>query len=239
MNGYVHSVESMGLVDGPGIRTVVFLQGCGMRCVYCHNPDTWEINSPRAAVMSPGELFEKISRFVPYFKNGGGVTFSGGEPLLQSGFVAETMSLCRDAGINTCLDTAGVGGGDPRRVLSVTDLVIFDVKHYTEEGYRHITGRSKAEADAFLSAAVSMGKPLWVRHVAVPGITDGERHLEGLEEYLRSIPNLRRVELLPYHVLGVHKYRSMGIPYPLEGVPPMDAALTEKWNLRLSRLCRP
>ncbi len=232
--GHIHSIESMGLVDGPGIRTVVFMQGCELRCLYCHNPDTWAAASKSAEDFTAEKLLSKIARFRPYYGDSGGVTFSGGEPLLQAEFLTEILALCKQSGIHTCLDTAGYGTSDYEKILSFTDLILFDVKHYDDTEYEKITGRAKAEADRFLQAAQDMNIPLWIRHVVVPGLTDSAEHLTGLEDYLKTIRNVERVELLPYHVLGVSKYRSMGIPYPLEGVPPMDADYVESWNRRLN-----
>lgn len=235
--GKIHSIESMGLVDGPGIRTVVFLQGCLLRCRYCHNPDTWALESDAAELLQPDALVRRLMRYRPYFGSTGGVTFSGGEPLLQPEFLLQALTLCREADIHTCLDTAGCGRGRYREILAQTDLVLFDVKHYTDEGYRTVTGRSREEADRFLAEAQAMGKPLWIRHVVVPGLTDGEEHLAGLEAYLRTLRGVQRVELLPYHVLGVPKYRTMGIPYPLKGVPPLDPSVLTEWNDRLNQNC--
>ena len=237
VKGLIHSVESMGLVDGPGIRTVFFLQGCALRCRYCHNPDTWEPDSPKAAWYTPEEVLRRLERFRPYYGSTGGVTFSGGEPLLQPDFLAETLELCQQAGIHTCLDTAGVGLGHYEAILAHTDLVLLDVKHYTPTGYRQVTGRSMEAFDRFLTAAQAMGKPLWIRHVAVPGLTDGEAHLAGLEDYLKTLRHVQRVELLPYHTLGVHKYAALGIPYPLEGVAPLEPKALEDWNQRLNQTC--
>lgn len=236
-SGRVHSLESMGLVDGPGIRAVVFLQGCALRCQYCHNPDTWAVENPAAEVYTPGRLVEKLLRFKPYFGEKGGVTFSGGEPLLQPEFLAETLDLCRTAGIHTCLDTAGCGLGEYGAILRSTDLILLDVKHWEPEGYRQVTGGSMAAFDRFLEQAQAAGVPLWVRHVVVPGLTDGEAHLEGLERYLKAIRYIRRVELLPYHTLGVHKYAALGIPYPLEGTPPVEGKSLADWNRRLNKTC--
>ena len=234
--GRIHSLESMGLVDGPGIRTVVFLQGCALRCRYCHNPDTWAAEGTAESV-TPWQLVERLVRFKPYYGSTGGVTFSGGEPLLQPAFLAETLALCHEAGIHTCLDTAGCGLGEYGAILAHTDLILLDVKHYTPEGWRQVTGGSMAAFDRFLEAAQQVGVPLWVRHVVVPGLTDGEEHLAGLEGYLKGLEHIRRVELLPYHTLGVHKYATLGLAYPLEGVPPMDGAALEQWNERLNRTC--
>ncbi len=229
-DGVIHSIESMGLVDGPGIRTVVFLQGCQLRCRYCHNPDTWALCSSKAGRMSPQELVRRLNRFKPYYGHSGGVTFSGGEPLMQKEFLLEVLPLCRAAGIHVCLDTAGCGTGGYEEILSNTDLVLFDVKHYTDEGYRCVTGRERAQSLEFLETAQRMGTPLWIRHVVVPGLTDGAAHLAGLREYLRTLRNVERVELLPYHTLGVPKYETLGIPYPLEGVEPMQAEPLKHWQ---------
>lgn len=232
--GRIHSWESMGLVDGPGIRTVVFLQGCRLRCRYCHNPDTWELCG-KGTLESPEETADRLMRFKPYYGTDGGVTFSGGEPLLQKEFLTEVLALCKSRGIHTCLDTAGAGGGGYGEILKNTDLVLLDVKHYTPEGYKAITGQSMDAYAEFLETVQSMEIPLWLRHVVVPGLTDGEDHLAGLAEYIKGIRNVKRVELLPYHVLGVPKYHAMDIPYPLEGVPPMDAGETARWQEIMNR----
>lgn len=228
--GRIHSIESMGLVDGPGIRSVVFLQGCRLRCQYCHNPDTWSMTGTGVQEMTAEQLVKKLSRFKPYYKDGGGVTFSGGEPLLQKEFLLEVLPLCRQAGIHTCLDTAGYGVGGYEEILKDTDLVLMDVKHYTAAGYERVTGQKMEESLTFLEAVQKMEKPLWIRHVAVPGLTDGEEHLSGLREFLASLKNVEKVELLPYHVLGVHKYENLGISYPLKGTEPMDPKLLAGWQ---------
>lgn len=233
--GRIHSVESMGLVDGPGVRSVVFLQGCALRCQYCHNPDTWTAESPSAQQMSAEQLVKKLVRFKPYYGSDGGVTFSGGEPLLQRDFLLEVLPALQNAGIHTCLDTAGVGTGGYAEILRHTDLVLFDVKHYTPEGYHRVTGRPIDESLRFLDEVQRQNVPLWIRHVVVPGLTDGTEHLQGLAEYLHTLRNVRRVELLPYHVLGVHKYAAMGLPYPLQGVEPMDSALVAPWQTRMNQ----
>lgn len=235
--GRIHSIESMGLVDGPGIRAVVFLQGCHLRCRYCHNPDTWAPQDAKNLLLSPEELLTRLLRFRPYFAASGGVTFSGGEPLLQSDFLCEILALCKQNSIHTCIDTAGCGNGDYDRILKNTDLILYDVKHYTPEGYRAVTGHSQEETLRFLAAAQEMHIPLWIRHVVVPGLTDGDEHLAGLESYLKTLHGIERVELLPYHTLGVSKYHTLGIPYSLENVPPVSEDTLAAWNKRLNQNC--
>ena len=230
--GRIHSFESMGLVDGPGIRSVVFLQGCNLRCQYCHNPDTWD-KLGSTEEMSAKEIVERLKRFKPYYGNNGGVTFSGGEPLLQNEFLEEAFELCKKEGIHTCIDTSGVGNGDYEAILRNTDLILFDVKHYTREGYRLVTGQEIDESLRFLEKAQEMNIPLWIRHVVVPGLTDSKEHLEGLVRYVKTLKNVERTELLPYHVLGVHKYKELGIPYKLEGVPPMNKEELIIWQNKL------
>lgn len=235
--GRIHSVESMGLVDGPGIRTVVFLQGCRLRCRYCHNPDTWAMETPATQELTPDGLVKRLARFKPYYGQTGGVTFSGGEPLLQPEFLKDALALCHEAGIHTCLDTAGCGLGDYGDILAHTDLVLLDVKHYTPQSYRDITGQPMDAFNAFLAAVRRAGTPIWARHVVVPGLTDSPEHLAGLEAYLAGWPNLHRVELLPYHTLGVHKYRALNLPYTLEGVPPMEEDKLKDWTEQLNQRC--
>ena len=223
--GHVHSIESMGLVDGPGIRTVIFLQGCALRCRFCHNPDTWELSD--GTEYTPEELVAKIRRFKPYFKEDGGVTFSGGEPLLQPDFLKETLKLCKNEGIHTCIDTAGYGLSDYDEILNHTDLVLLDLKHIHKTDYEKMTGRSMDRFEEFLNALKKHQTKIWIRHVVVPGITDSENHMAQLKAYIQTIPNVEKVELLPYHLLGTNKYKVMNIPYSLEGVPAMDKKKTE------------
>lgn len=233
--GRIHSVESMGLVDGPGIRTVVFLQECHLRCQYCHNPDTWAYKGEKTRNLTPEELVKKLIRFKPYYGEDGGVTFSGGEPILQREFLVETLSLCQQAGIHTCLDTAGCGVGGYEEILRYTDLVLFDIKHYTNEGYQKVTGRKIDESLKFLDAMQKMKTPIWIRHVVVPGLTDSKEHLKGLREYIKTLENVQKVELLPYHILGESKYEALGISYPLAGTPPMEMEKIIKWQERMNQ----
>lgn len=221
IKGKIHSIESMGLVDGPGIRVIVFMQGCALRCKYCHNPDTWVNEGGKE--YTPEEIVNKIKRFKSYFEtSGGGVTFSGGDPLRQPEFLIEILKRCKEEGIHTCLDTSGVGFGDYDEILKYTDLVLFDVKDVTKEGYKNITLIEMDESLKFIEALNKNNTKVWVRHVVVPEITDGVEHILELKEFIKKINNVEKIELLPYHLLGVNKYKTMGINYPLEGVKSMD-----------------
>ena len=195
IKGKIHSVESMGLVDGPGIRVVVFMQGCTLRCLYCHNPDTWTLDGNKDALdFTPEELVNKISRFRSYFeKSGGGVTFSGGDPLKQPEFLKETLKLCKEAGIQTTLDTSGVGFGDYEEILKYTDLVLYDVKHLTREGYKDMTGIEIDETQKFLEACKKMGTKMWIRQVVVPGKTDSEEYIRELGKFIKTLDNVEKV----------------------------------------------
>lgn len=224
MKGRIHSVESMGLVDGPGVRTVVFMQGCNLRCRYCHNPDTWNYNGGMEVESS--DLVSKIERFKPYFGKEGGVTFSGGEPLMQPEFLVESLGLCHKADIHTCIDTAGQYGSDItsakiESVLDKTDLILFDIKHIDRENYLQLTGGRIEIAEDFLKRAVRKNIPLWLRHVVVPGLNDSNEHIQKLKEYIDKIPGVVKIQLLPYHKAGEHKYKEMGIKYSLYDVPAM------------------
>lgn len=227
MKGRIHSIESMGLVDGPGIRSVVFLQGCKLRCLYCHNPDTWQMGAGEQ--MEATDLMKKIKRYRPYFeKSGGGVTFSGGEPLLQPEFLLECLKLSKEMGIHTTLDTAGYGFGDYEEILSYTDLVLFDIKHEDPKQYLFVTGQKEDKSKRFLEACQQAGVKMWIRHVVVPGITDGEDHIRSLAAKIKTLSQVEKVELLPYHTLGENKYESMNIKYKLEGVEPMNRERTRE-----------
>ncbi|WP_291575210.1 pyruvate formate-lyase-activating protein [Clostridium sp. UBA4548] len=222
IKGRIHSIESMGLVDGPGIRTVVFIQGCKLRCAYCHNPDTWNLNS--GIEVTPEEVMKKILRFKPYFsRSGGGVTFSGGDPLVQPAFLLEMLKLCKANGIHTAIDTAGYGDGNYDEILKYTDLVLLDIKHINSDGYVVLTGRDTKDVNTFLEALRRSKTRVWVRHVVVPGYTDTEDHMKKIAEIITNeVPNVDKIELLPYHVLGVNKYEKLGISYRLDGVEPMN-----------------
>lgn len=220
MIGKINSIETLGLVDGPGVRFVVFMQGCPLRCLYCHNPETWDINK-KYIEYTPKELVNKILKYKPYFENKGGVTFSGGEPLMQKEFLTECLKLCKENNIHTCLDTAGSILGCAE-VLKYTDLVIFDIKAPNEKLYSKITSSKTDNSLKFIKLCQNMNKPLWLRCVIVPGINDNKEYINELINFIRPIKNVEKIELLPYHTLGVHKYEELKIDYPLKDAKDMD-----------------
>lgn len=217
--GSVDSIESMGLLDGPGIRTVIFLNGCKLRCRYCHNP---EMFTKKENNYTPKELVKKILRNKPYFKNNGGVTFSGGEPLLQSDFIIECAKLLKKEKIHIAIDTAGVGNGNYEEILKYIDLVLLDIKHTTKEGYKQITTHEMKEINQFIEALNKANKKVWIRQVIVPEIMDNENYIDSLVEYLKKINNIEKVTFLPFHRLGREKYLKLNIPYPYENKKDMD-----------------
>lgn len=220
IKGSIDSIESFGLVDGPGIRTVVFLSGCKLRCKYCHNPEMWKKGKENYSVQ---ELVKKILRNKPYFKrNHGGVTFSGGEPLLQIDFLIEVCKELKKENIHIALDTAGVGIGKYEELLPYIDLVIFDIKGLEKDDYMEMTGFSNEESIKFLNLCQEKNIPLWIRQVIVPGINDHKKYILKLKEKIKSLKNVEKIELLPYHTMGVDKYKKLNIPYPLEGVEAMN-----------------
>ena len=218
-SGSVDSIETMGLVDGPGIRTVVFLTGCKLRCLYCHNPEMWTKGKNN---YTPEELVKKIIRNKPYFGKKGGVTFSGGEPLLQIDFLLECCRLLKKEGINIALDTAGVGLGDYKEILDLVDLVIFDVKYTDDDGYKNLTGYDIAESEKFIDDLNKSGKNVWIRQVIVPGLMDTDEYIESLAKYILKIKNVQKIEFLPFHHLGFSQYEKLGIENPLKNTVEMD-----------------
>ena len=224
IKGRIHSVESFGSADGPGVRYIVFLKGCNMRCQYCHNPDTWAKDG--GELMTPEEVLKKALRYKTYWKEKGGITVSGGEALLQIDFVTELFRLAKEKGVNTCLDTSGnpFSMEEPFKskfdeLMKYTDLFMLDIKHM-DDAHRKLTGQTNQnilEMAAYLS---DHGKAMWIRHVLVPGITTEEDELHRLRSFLDTLKTVERVEVLPYHTLGVFKWKELGIPYQLEGVDP-------------------
>lgn len=226
IKGKINSIETMGLVDGPGIRFVVFLQGCPLRCLYCHNPETWDPNSYQIQ-LSPEELVEKIKRYRNYFGEDGGVTFSGGEPLLQADFLLECLKLCRKEHIHTAIDTAGSVSGY-EKILDYVDLVILDIKSYREVEYKKLTKRSIMNFLKFLYTCQNKNKKMWLRTVIVPGINDTKEYVLGLKNFISGLKNIDKVELLPYQTLGVSKYQKLGLSYELENISAMDVEKCQK-----------
>ncbi|MBY4797303.1 pyruvate formate lyase-activating protein [Collinsella sp. AGMB00827] len=225
--GRIHSIETMGTVDGPGIRFVVFTQGCPMRCAYCHNPDTWDVRA--GAQVSVEHLIDLYESNRAFYKTGG-ITVSGGEPLLQPAFLADLFRAmhARPRGrVHTCLDSCGYAfdPAHPERfdaVLAETDLVLLDIKHSNPEGHRKLTGQSNERILAFGAHLAARGIKTVIRHVVVPGITDSVEECEALGRLIGPWLNVVGLEMLPYHTMGIPKYKQMGLEYPLAGVPPMD-----------------
>ena len=225
MKGSIDSIETFGLVDGPGIRTVVFLNKCHLRCKYCHNPETWLM---RDFNYTAEELAKKILRSKPYFQNNGGVTFSGGEPLLQKEFLTSVCKILKKENIHIAIDTAGVGDGNYEEILSYVDLVLLDIKHITKEGYKFITGRELDEVENFINICNKLNKKIWIRQVIVPGVMDNEEYLNLLVNYLKHIKNIERIDFLPFHQIGKEKYHKLNIPYPFEDKEEMDKDKCQK-----------
>ena len=218
MTGKIHSIQSLGTVDGPGVRTVVFMQGCPLRCGYCHNPDTWDPNA--GETVDTAEVFAKIKRFRPYFGPEGGVTVSGGEALLQPDFVRELFTLCKNEGIHTALDTSGCLWNEKvEGLLEVTDLVLLDIKMTTDADYREYIGCSLEKPLFFLHKLEEKGIPAWIRHVVVPGLTDAPENIRRLRELLKGFSCIQKVEFLPFHKICVPKYEKLGIPFPFDRFP--------------------
>ena len=257
--GYIHSIDSFGSVDGPGVRFVTFLQGCHMRCRYCHNPDTWKLANTNAVSdhqlsgnldpanaaentisdsaasssvcnykeMTPSALIRQALRYKRYWGKEGGLTVSGGEPLLQLDFMVELFRLAKENGVGTVLDTAGqpFTREEPffsklNALMENTDLVMLDLKHIDPEKHRSLTGHTNENILAFARYLNEIGKPMWIRHVLVPGVTDDEENLHGIRAFLDTLSNVKKVEVLPYHTLGIYKWESLGIPYTLKDVDP-------------------
>ena len=224
ITGKIHSIETFGLVDGPGVRFIAFMQGCRMRCKYCHNPETWQENCGED--WQAEALLKRALRYRMYWGSDGGITVSGGEPLLQIEFLIEFFKLAKQEGIHTALDTSAnpYTKEEPfhskwLELMKYTDLVMLDIKEMDEEKHKKLTGRSNKNILAMADKMNEMGKEMWIRHVLVPGLTDGKEDLKALRNKLDEWTNVSRVEILPYHTLGLFKWENLGIPYSLEGVP--------------------
>ena len=223
--GYIHSLESFGSVDGPGVRYVIFLSGCAMRCQFCHNPDTW--NMQAGTPYTADELLEKALRYRSYWGSKGGITVSGGEPLLQIDFLLELFTKAKEKGVHTTLDTCGnpFTREEPffskfEKLMEVTDLVMLDIKHMDEEQHVLLTGQKNDNILDMAKYLSDTGKSMWIRHVLVPERSDRDDYLWKLHDFIEKLDHVERVEVLPYHTLGVYKWKELGIPYGLEGIEP-------------------
>ncbi|ODG89923.1 MULTISPECIES: pyruvate formate-lyase-activating protein [Bacillaceae] len=238
VSGNIHSIETCGTVDGPGLRYVIFTQGCLLRCQYCHNADTWKIGAGKE--MSVDQVIKDIKTYIPFMRSsGGGVTVSGGEPLLQLDFLLELFKSCRKNGIHTTIDTSGgCFSTDPNfllkldEVLEYTDLVLLDLKHFDGKKHIKLTGKSNEQIKCFAKYLDNRNIPVWIRHVLVPGITDSEVDLIKLGGFIKTLSNVEKVEILPYHQLGVYKWEALGLKYPLKDIqPPSNESVNHAYQL--------
>lgn len=224
MKGYIHSFESFGTVDGPGIRFVIFLKGCPLRCKYCHNPDTWTMSGAKEYEVE--EIVAQALKYRRYFGANGGITVTGGEPLLQLDFVIELMKAFKREGIHTACDTSGATFRPQdencvrkfEELISYTDLFLLDIKHIDSKEHKTLTGMTNDHILTFARFLSDHRIPMWIRHVLVPGITLNDEYLVALKAFVATLSSVQKIEVLPYHTMGVIKYKNLGIPYPLEGV---------------------
>lgn len=227
--GRIHSIESFGTVDGPGLRFVVFTQGCPMRCAYCHNPDTWAMNA--GELMDPADIIEQYERNRSFYRNGG-ITVTGGEPLVQVDFLIDLFTLAKARDIHTCIDTSGIMYHPENKtfmdkldkLMTLTDLVMLDIKHINPAKHLELTKQPNSGILAFVQYLSDKNIPMWIRHVVVPGITDEEEYLYQLGQFIAPFKNLKVLDILPYHTMGTVKYEKLGMEYPLKDVPTMDKA---------------
>lgn len=228
MHGRIHSLESFGTVDGPGVRFVVFVQGCPMRCAYCHNPDTWDMNG--GTLMEPSYIIEQYERNISFYK-GGGITVTGGEPLMQVDFLLDLFTLAKKKNIHTCIDSSGIAykpNGNPEwlakldKLMTLTDLVMLDIKHINPEKHKELTSQPNEGILAFAKYLDEKNVNMWIRHVIVPGVTDDDKYLYELGYFIGEFQNLKALDALPYHTMGENKYEKLGMEYKLKGVPAME-----------------
>ncbi len=228
MQGRIHSLESFGTVDGPGTRFVVFVQGCPMRCAYCHNPDTWKMDG--GTMMEPSEIIAQYEKNRPFYANSGGLTVTGGEPLMQPDFLIELFTLAKEKNIHTCIDSSGIAFNPDSdvfmskmdRLMELTDLVMLDIKHIDPEKHRELTQQPNENILKFAAYLDKKHVDMWIRHVVVPGITDDDKYLFALGYFIGQFGNLKALDVLPYHTMGEKKYENLGMEYKLKGVPAMD-----------------
>ena len=238
MIGHIHSTESFGAADGPGVRFIVFMQGCHMRCRYCHNPDTWKMDG--GDEVTADEILKRALRFKPYWGKDGGITISGGEPLLQIDFVIELFKKAKELGINTCIDTAGnpFTKEDPffskfEELMKYTDLLLLDLKEINPTRHKDLTGFDNSNIIEMAKYLSEINKPVWIRHVLVPEHSDFNEDLDALGDFIDTLSNVDRVEILPYHTLGKFKWENLGIPYTLESISPPSAERIENAKQRI------
>lgn len=223
--GRIHSTENFGTVDGPGIRFVIFMQGCKMRCKFCHNPDTWAINEGKEVTAK--QLIDQALRYRSYWGEDGGITVTGGEPLAQIDFLIELFTLAKKEGINTTIDTCGQPFNKDEnflqkleQLLNLTDLIMLDIKHIDNKEHKNLTTQNNTNILEFAKYLSERNQPMWIRHVLVPTITDDDKYLTQLGQFLGELKNIKKVEVLPYHTMGVFKWESMGLKYPLKHIEP-------------------
>lgn len=235
LKGRIHSIESFGSVDGPGVRFIVFLKGCHMRCQFCHNPDTWEMKDGQ--LKTADELLSQALRYKSYWKKGGGITVSGGEPLLQLDFLIEFFTKAKQKGVHTTLDTSGnpFTRKEPffskfNELMKVTDLVMLDIKEIDDAKHKILTGWTNSNILDMASYLSEINKPMWIRHVLVPGGSDNDEQLIKLDQFIKTLNNVDRVEVLPYHTLGTFKWEELGVDYPLKDVQPPTKDRIENAN---------
>lgn len=233
--GAIHSIETFGSVDGPGVRYIIFLQGCQMRCQFCHNPDTWKMEGEN--MQTSDEVLKKALRYKSYWKKQGGITVSGGEPLLQIDFMLELFQKAKAQGIHMVMDTCGnpFTREEPffskfQELMAYTDLVLLDIKHIDEQAHKELTGWSNTNIIDMAKYLAEIQKPVWIRHVLVPTKNAKDEELLRLDRFIKTLPNVERVEVLPYHTLGIYKWKELGYDYPLEGVKPPNEELIERAN---------
>ena len=238
MIGHIHSTESFGAADGPGVRFIVFMQGCHMRCLYCHNPDTWKMDG--GDEVTADEILKRALRFKPYWGKDGGITISGGEPLLQIDFVIELFKKAKELGINTCIDTAGnpFTKEEPffskfEELMKYTDLLLLDLKEINPTRHKDLTGFDNSNIIEMAKYLSEINKPVWIRHVLVPEHSDFDEDLDALGDFIDTLSNVDRVEILPYHTLGKFKWENLGIPYTLESISPPSAERIENAKNRI------
>ena len=238
MIGHIHSTESFGAADGPGVRFIVFMQGCHMRCRYCHNPETWKMGG--GDEVTADEILKRALRFKPYWGKDGGITISGGEPLLQIDFVIELFKKAKELGINTCIDTAGnpFTKEDPffskfEELMKYTDLLLLDLKEINPTRHKDLTGFDNSNIIEMAKYLSEINKPVWIRHVLVPEHSDFDEDLDALGDFIDTLSNVDRVEILPYHTLGKFKWENLGIPYTLESISPPSAERIENAKNRI------